>query len=298
MPALGESHFVQVDDGRRLHFCVAGSGPVTVFFEAGIGRSRNTWAAVAPLVARFARIVTYDRAGHGLSDVDLCDRGLDRLISDHLAVRNAAVDGPCVVVGHSYGGPITRGGAVRDPDDVAGVVLVDEVSELCDELVGLDGGLTDAVYQSRLLLARLRLLPRIAPRLHNRLLRDTGDEALDQQTAQVLAEAITEVRAEDGGVTAAKTLVVEWEQYGESIRDFAETGPWIPEAPLVEISSNRVPEDKLADDYIAQSHIETAERAERGKHVFASTSSHYIQLTEPSLVVDEIRLLVESALVA
>src|SRR5579884_3281353 len=58
--------------GTRLHCQVEGAGkppgtPVVVL-EAGIAASSVSWCLVRPLVAKFATVVSYDRAGFGWSD--------------------------------------------------------------------------------------------------------------------------------------------------------------------------------------------------------------------------------------
>ncbi|MCP2177618.1 alpha/beta fold hydrolase [Williamsia maris] len=288
MPALGTSGVVPIGD-REVHYCADGQGPVTVFFESGLGRSRNTWAAVQPQVARFARTITYDRAGHGRSDSRAEPCTLEELTADHLAVRRAVVDGPCVVVGHSYGGPIVRAGALVEPADVSGVVLVDEVSELCDRLVYGNGMMgSGAFYRAQVVLAKLRLLPSFLTRTHYRTL--TSSNPVEDPD-----ELMREIRSEEGSGRGARTALREWQGFTASMRRFHASGPWIPRVPMTTISPTRVPEDKRHLDYIAQSHDETARLACDCRHVFAHTSGHYIQLSEPDTVVNEIRALVDAS---
>lgn len=55
-------------DGRSVRMLMAGRGDATVVFENGGGGSLEQWGKVQPGVSRFARRVTYDWAGRGLSD--------------------------------------------------------------------------------------------------------------------------------------------------------------------------------------------------------------------------------------
>ncbi len=64
-PPLGR--LVRVNK-RRIHIHVTGEGTPTVVFESGMGASCLSWTLVQPHVAKFARAVSYDRAGHGWSD--------------------------------------------------------------------------------------------------------------------------------------------------------------------------------------------------------------------------------------
>jgi pimeloyl-ACP methyl ester carboxylesterase len=114
-------------DGRTTRMLIAGSGEPTVVFEnGGFGAPLETWGKVQPQVNRFARTVTYDRAGVGLSE-DAPPPRDGRHIAAELrqALRAAGVPPPYVLVGFSLGGPYVRIFAGMYPDDVSGIVLVD-----------------------------------------------------------------------------------------------------------------------------------------------------------------------------
>nr|EJI95213.1 alpha/beta hydrolase fold family protein [Rhodococcus sp. JVH1] len=272
------SHFVS-RGRRRLHYSTAGSGPVTVFFEAGLGKSRSTWARVQPEVAEFARTVVYDRAGHGLSDPDDEGRGIRRLLDDHLAVLDTAADGPCVLVGHSYGGPLVRLAARCRPDLVMGVVLVDEVSEIVPPrkmMAAMRGA--SALYGAQVVLSRLGLLGPLLERSYYRTL--TGD-------------ALRTAVDEGSTVKSTRAARQEWRNFRSSFTALHETGPHIPAVPLTTISSNRIPTKQGCErDVLGAAHRRAAELSAHGRHVYAAGRSHYVQFEEPDLVVDEIRSLV------
>lgn len=125
-------------DGRRVRMSVAGSGHATVVFENGYGISLEAWARVQPAVSRFARTVSYDRAGFGLSEDGPAPRDGRRIAAElRRALRAADLPPPYVLVGHSLGGLFVRVFAGRYPDEVAGLVLVDPTHSV-DGLEGLD----------------------------------------------------------------------------------------------------------------------------------------------------------------
>jgi pimeloyl-ACP methyl ester carboxylesterase len=117
-------------DGRSIRMLVAGSGDATVVFENGAGASLEMWGKVQPNVSRFARTVSYDRAGMGLSDKGPLLRD-GRHIAGELrrALQSAGIAPPYIVVGASLGGPYVRIFADMYPDDVAGMVLVDPTTD-------------------------------------------------------------------------------------------------------------------------------------------------------------------------
>jgi pimeloyl-ACP methyl ester carboxylesterase len=118
--------------GRRLHVSCVGAGNPTVILEAGMGESAVTWKAIQPAVAEFTRVCAYDRAARGTSDPDpMTDARTARAVVDDLGrlLRAAAITGPYVLVGHSFGGAYIRSYASRFPRDVVGIVLVDSTHE-------------------------------------------------------------------------------------------------------------------------------------------------------------------------
>jgi pimeloyl-ACP methyl ester carboxylesterase len=124
--------------GHRLHVNCTGKGRPTVVVENGLGDFSFDWILVQDRVSRFTRICTYDRAGYAWSDPGPKPRTFSQL---NLELRDAlsklAEQGPFLLVGHSYGGPVVRNFAAAYPHDVAGIVLVDAAFE--GERVGVGG---------------------------------------------------------------------------------------------------------------------------------------------------------------
>ena len=118
-------------DGHRIALFASGSGSgPTIVMEAGGGSSHTSWGALPQELARFARVVAYDRAGYGLSEA--CGRPRSaRVVSEELraALSAAGIAPPFLLVGWSLGGSFARVFAATYPDDVAGVVLVDPAPE-------------------------------------------------------------------------------------------------------------------------------------------------------------------------
>ena len=116
--------------GHRLHLNCSGRGTPTVVIENGLGDFSFDWVLVQQRVEKATRICTYDRAGYAWSDAGPKPRTFDQLnLELHDALSRAGERAPFVLVGHSYGGGVVRAYARRYPDEVAGLVFVDIVSE-------------------------------------------------------------------------------------------------------------------------------------------------------------------------
>lgn len=125
LPAPGQ--LVDVG-GYRLHLQVMGedTGRPTVILEHGSSSMSAQWGWVQPEVARFTRVVAYDRPGQGWSDsapTQLDAVGLSENL--HAALEQSGVSGPYVLVGHSMGSLPARAFTERYPQEVVGMVLID-----------------------------------------------------------------------------------------------------------------------------------------------------------------------------
>ena len=121
--------FVDIGQGRRMRIVCEGprgNGP-TVLLEAGAFGLSADWGAVqARLTAQGLHSCAYDRAGLGYSDPGPKPRDGLAIVQDLEKLLAAAEEpGPYILVGHSMAGLRVRTFAVRHPDQVAGLVLVD-----------------------------------------------------------------------------------------------------------------------------------------------------------------------------
>jgi pimeloyl-ACP methyl ester carboxylesterase len=115
-------------DGRQIHLQVRGAdsdGP-TVVLEAGMGSFSPNWYWVQEELAPLVRSVSYDRAGLGWSRRSRRPRDAQTIAMElRDALREAAIEPPYVLAGHSFGGLPVRAFADLYPELTAGLVLVD-----------------------------------------------------------------------------------------------------------------------------------------------------------------------------
>ena len=116
--------------GFRLHLnCTGKSGPAVVLIAGG-GDYSFDWGLVQPDVSRFTRVCSYDRAGLAWSDPGPTPRTMRQEAYElHTLLKAARVEAPYVLVGHSVGGLIARVYAEQYAGEVAGMVLVDSTHE-------------------------------------------------------------------------------------------------------------------------------------------------------------------------
>ena len=113
-------------NGARIHYTIAGSGPVVVLLH-GYAQTSHMWTPLIPLLAKSHTVIAPDLRGAG--DSERTPGGYDK--------KNMAVDmrelvhalgygkGKVQVVGHDIGLMVAYGYAAQYPQEVSKVVLMD-----------------------------------------------------------------------------------------------------------------------------------------------------------------------------
>jgi len=127
--------------GRRLRLVCEGpkaAATPVVWMEAGAFSGAADFAAIQQkLGARGMRSCAYDRAGMGYSDPGPEPRDGDAITADLEAlVARSGESGPFILMGHSMAGLYVRQFALRNPDKVVGLVLLDAATP---EMIGQPG---------------------------------------------------------------------------------------------------------------------------------------------------------------
>ncbi|MCC7597249.1 alpha/beta fold hydrolase [Janthinobacterium sp. FW305-129] len=232
--------------GHPLHVAQAGAGSYTVVFEAGFASDLSVWRKVAPEVAKNAVVLVYSRAGYGKSPARPQPLGLEQSVAELADVlRQRKVEGPLILVGHSYGGFLIRYFAATHPQRVAGLVLVDPADE------GLESILKH-IDPARLRQDQRMLAASIPAKWQGELqtiqaLLDAGQLPAMPALPDVPAVLLTSVQARAGS-------------------DFFQETP-----AVIKIKRER--------------HAAFLSQFSSGAHVFTPNSGHGIQMQEPDLVI-------------
>lgn len=115
-----------------------GAGGVPLVLVHGFTGSSDDWADVVPSLAADRRVVTVDLRGHGRSDNTGDEAGytLEALTADLTGFLHAVGIDRCDLLGHSLGGMVVLRHALRHPDTVRSLVLMDTSPEGIDGVEG------------------------------------------------------------------------------------------------------------------------------------------------------------------
>ena len=289
--------------GHRLHATCVGNGSPVVLLEAGIAASSLSWAVVQPAIAQFTRVCSYDRAGLAWSDAPSCPTTFDQIIDELSAVlANVAPRERYALVGHSFGSFVVSAYALRHPDRVAGIVLVDPPTEWLTmtsqrarmlwggRQLSRVGALLAHLGVVRACLALLTGGAPAAPRQFVKMFGSTAARTLQRLVGEVqklppdIHPIVQALWCQPKCFHAMADHLLTLERHRESI---AATIP-PREVPIVVISSGDQPAEQLA------AHRSLADASVAGRHIVATRSAHWIQFDEPELIVAAVRQLVES----
>ncbi|HEX4628436.1 MAG TPA: alpha/beta fold hydrolase [Gemmatimonadales bacterium] len=121
----GPAGMLFVEDGGD-----GAEGPPVVFVHSLAGQA-GQWAPQLAHLRGRRRAVALELRGHGRSDPPRDgDYAIPSLAADVAAVQTALALGPSVLVGHSLGGTVALECAAAQPDQVAGLLLVDPNGDL------------------------------------------------------------------------------------------------------------------------------------------------------------------------
>ncbi len=99
-------------------------GPLLIGVH-GLGGSHLNWSAVGPLLSVHSRVLALDLVGHGLTPTGTRTADIEghrRLLSGFLGALGGT---PAILIGNSMGGLVAALQAAKEPDSVAGLILID-----------------------------------------------------------------------------------------------------------------------------------------------------------------------------
>lgn len=281
-----------------------------IIIITGLGQESRYWAAVARQISSFARVYSYDRSGYGKSDARPSPRpdstaSLAALELQQL-LQTAGVRGPFVVLAHSYGGIVSREFLALEKENIVGMVFVDANSEFSYKVrpKGLQEAFEDIMQ-------------------HVDFHKLINLEERQKLTAEEWA-AVNEPESEEEQTKHGQAFGEEAKFYDQSCDELGEKKQYEVEGTIlgdhvvsvVEGNNQGVDikilyEEALKRGYGSDESRETVGRwlemdreelklqkdqlklSRKGRLVHAEKSGHDVHLTDPEIIVEEVRWILE-----
>ncbi len=264
----------------KNHFFCQGDGSPTVILQSGLGGYSLDWILVQPRLAKITRVCSYDRAGYGWSGAGTLPRSAPRIAQElNQLLRLSGEQPPFILAGHSFGGLINQFFAAKYTDDVAGLLLIDSASSNQFDFMEKQNSLhTLSPTGSNFVLYNTFSVPDALP--------------VEYQTlARILAKRRKTVRA----------LYSELRHFRYSAQSLDQ----LPAKPVgnmpVIVVSRGVGNNKPVDDTksykreaIWQQLQKELANNNNAPLLISSTNNHYIQLSDPDLIIDALKLILEN----
>lgn len=310
--------------GYKLHVQEFGSGMPTVVMDAGTGSFSLMWQNIPQDIAQYTHVYTYDKGGLGWSDESPLPRTSKNMAQElHTLLEKMNAPKPYILVGHSLGGGTIQLFTDLYPNEVFGLVIVDGGHE----------GILDAMKEQGLMFQRTMtgftavhtngydmpdpsfingLFIKIMrcpwgsrfiewsglKRLYLTWFYTTPHHAQYPMYPQLLSRLLRP--------SAFCTTSQEIAGYPQSAQELKEAPEHLRDKPLIVISAGRgffynplnhevmtAAEIEFNEKVWAPLQADLAKKSIHGRQIIAHNSGHRIQDTEPELIVDAIRELVE-----
>lgn len=122
-----ERKIVCVNGINLSYLDFGGAGPATAVLLHGLTGRASHWRLTAEWLTEHYRVLALDQRGHGLSDKPPTGAYTrEHYVADVIAFIEHVGGRPAVLVGHSMGAQNAMLAAVRRPDLVRGLVLIDQ----------------------------------------------------------------------------------------------------------------------------------------------------------------------------
>ncbi len=292
---------------HRLHLLETGQGGPTIVLEAGLMSTVLSWSDLQRELSHSFRVVSYDRAGLGWSDVGPMPRTADQIVDElHALLERAGIPPPYVLVGHSFGGLTIPLFAARYPDELAGMVLVDPVAPAeWNPPTDHDRKLTRIgakVCRRAAFLSRIGLIRFVGFLLSTNMAKKPGaylvrliSRGTPAESGTVSSPWFSALPAKEKAMASvfwvqpkfALTIASQLENLAVGAARVSELEN-VCQKPVVILSARTAPERRRKE------HALMAERLPLGEYILAANSNHWIMHEQADLVIRAIGKVVNS----
>ncbi len=264
--------------GIKLHYHHLSGKTPTVVIDAGMGCTSNEWNDIQEALSHSGvSVFTYDRAGYGLSETSPHPRTSVQIAQElHDLLHEAKIQGPYILLGHSFGGINVRNFAALFPNQVTGMVLVDASSEY---------QVQDLAHTTTKIQKTLEWIMKYTPNLAWGLIRLI--RTLPSSLNKFVPTGILHMSYQE-----QMTVSEELRLFNSSLLDLAKLNPSLKDIPLVVITATQQPEDRkdiwmrLQQDFLVLS---------SNSFHLKSNSGHMVHLQDPKIIKQAIdRILLQT----
>ena len=215
---------------------------------------------------------------------------LDGQVEDLTAVLEACGDGPCVVAGHSWGGLLAQLVALRTPELIGGLVLVDPAEERYlaafppDELQERVA-MSEAIIEQH---AKGELAETVRSIFGDYARWLSDDPALEARILDVYVSCYA--KQSQARMVLEENLIVVGSL--SRLREIRETQR-LPDIPVVVFSSTTGRPDWEREMWTGL-HAELAASVRSGEHIVLADTSHAINQERPAEIAEAINRMVET----
>lgn len=291
---------------HKLYLSASGQdrkpGQPIILLMQGMASTIDEWVLVKRLVSPFARWVEYDRSGLGRSEDPVETReeiSAASVAADlDLLLETAGVVPPYVIVAHSWGGLTSREFIHLREKNVAGIVFVDAVTEFSkvrEELVSTEPYLPalhkDVEFLPISSLTRdLKLSPEewAAVQKQNDSARTAVVEAAELKASWGDKPVLMAKKQGENQVLGNRPVSVLAANNAMDLQTRFDAGVAAGNGTEKERAQYRVLIDRMSKEDIDHQK-EQLKLSSVGRYTFTETNGHNVQMTDPQLIVDEIR---------
>lgn len=262
-------------ESHRLHINCVGQGEVTVLFEAGLGGSSLEWLPVQQALSARTTGCAYDRAGYAWSDPSPYPRHAVQIAHEANTMLNAMkMDGPLILVGHSFGGFVMRLLAAQTRLPVIGMVLIDSSHEDQFTLMEESGGKAVMPTSESFVIAKSDAPQNLPPELRRKV--------------QALSLMRKNYAATHGEMAAFRNSAMQVKHRRNTFE--------FPVAVLIrgkDPYNNPDQNSQARNDIWRSLQMDLVALSKKGFSVVADRSGHHVHIDEPELVVNTIEGLID-----
>lgn len=287
--------------GYKLHMIDLGTNEqkgFTVVMDAASGSNCLDWQLVQPEIAKFVRVITYDRAGYAWSDASPLPRTSENIVQElHAMLHNANVSGPYILVGHSFGGLNVRFYENKYPKEIVGIILVDASHEEESKVLPAPApGYLQTILIGVVYLGVLRLCSYLPFMRKN----------LEKQIEKYSLAIQKMYQSQKSSTKFWSAVIAEGALKNQDCQVLKEQAPSLGDLPLTVISAGKPMLDyELAKNFYSCKQVDNmnkswellqadlVNKSSQGRQVIAEHSGHIIPYDQPEVIVQAVREMID-----